>query len=146
MTTPLPRVSDVIETMPIARLLGLTVESAAPDQTVISMPVRPDLTFDGVHCQGGVVAMLADFAAVRAAFAAVVAEGRFVATTAIEAHNLRPARGQRLVAVGRLIGRPGRTMVAAADVYCDSPDGEHCLTGLFTATALDPSAATRRAG
>lgn len=136
MTLALPRVAAAIQAMPIARLLDLKVESAAPEQTIVSMPVVPELTFDGVHCQGAVVAMLADFAAVGATFAAVVATGRVVATTAIEAHNLRPAHGDRLIAVGRLVGTPGRTMVAAADVYRDSLDGEHCLTGLFTATAI----------
>lgn len=142
MTRLLPRVAAAIEAMPIARLLGLSVESTDPDRTVVSMPLRSELTFDGIHCQGGVVAMLADFAAVGAAFASVVETGRIVATTAIEAHHLRPAHGERLVAVGRLVGPPGRTMVAAADVHLDSLAGEHCLTGLFTATAINPSPAT----
>ncbi|SKB08887.1 PaaI family thioesterase [Aeromicrobium choanae] len=142
MTQLLPRVAEAIEAMPIARLLGLVVESTAPERTIVSMPVRPELTFEGIHCQGGVVAMLADFAAVGATFASVVASGQIVATTAIEAHHLRPAHGDRLVAVGRLVGPVGRTMVAAADVYRDSLEGEHCLTGLFTATAINPHASS----
>ena len=62
---------------------------------------------------------------------------RVAATTAMNSHNLRPARGERLVAVGRLVGPPGRTMIAAADVFTDTLDGTRCLTGLYTATALD---------
>lgn len=122
--------------MPIARLLRLRLDEATAERIVVSMPVVPHLTFDGTVCQGGIVAMLADFAAVSAASSAVFASGKFCATTAMNTHNLRPAAGERLVAVGRLVGPVGRTMIAAADVYNDSVDGELCLTGLFTATAL----------
>lgn len=136
MTPPRSTVAHLIESMPIAQHLDLRLEEASAERTVISMPIVPHLTFDGTVCQGGVVAMLADFAAVGAAFMAIEGTGRTAATTAMNSHNLRPAYGQRLVAVGRLVGPTGRTMIAAADVYNDSLDGERCLTGLYTATAL----------
>src|SRR5690349_2882222 len=110
-------VAASIGSMPIARLLELTVDSASIERTVISMPVRPQFTFDGRACQGGIVATLADFAAVSAAGVGNLADGRFVATTSMQSHNVRPAVGSRLVAVGRLLTPPRRTMVAAADVY-----------------------------
>lgn len=127
---------QIIESMPVARWLQLRLDDATPDRTIISMPVVGEVTFDGTHCHGGIVAMLADIAAVSAAYTAVLDTGKVVATTAMNSNNLRPAAGERLVAVGRLVGPPGRTMVAAADVFIDSVDGEHCLTGLYTATAL----------
>lgn len=124
-------VRRAVEQMPVASLLGLEIDVIDPERAVISMPLVRALTFDGQTCQGGVVATLADFAAVSAA-AAAARPGQAVATTGGQFHNLAPARGDRLVAVGRLVGRPGRTMVAAADVYVDDESGVHCLTGLFT--------------
>lgn len=124
-----------IQGMPIADTLGLQIGELTADRTVVRLPITPSLTFDGVTCQGGIVATLADFAAVAAAGAAARA-GQAVATTGCETHNLAPARGSQLVAVGRLLSRPGRTMVAAADVFVDDEAGERCLTGLFTAATV----------
>ena len=137
MTTLDDVLTRVLDSMPVARWLQLSVDDVTPDRAVLSMPVVPDVTFDGVHCHGGIVAMLADIAAVGAAYAAIHDSGRVAATTAMNSHNLRPARGERLVAVGRLVGPPGRTLIAAADVFTDSLGGTRCLTGLYTATALD---------
>ncbi|NMO01753.1 PaaI family thioesterase [Gordonia sp. TBRC 11910] len=120
---------------PIADTLGLRLHDAAVDRTTITMPIAPHLTFDGTTVQGAIVATLADFAAVACA-SMVARPGQFVATIGCETHNLAPARGERLVAVGRLISKPGRRMVAAADVYADDESGPLCLTGLFTAAAI----------
>ena len=67
MTTLDDVLTRVLDSMPVARWLQLSVDDVTPDRTVLSMPVVPDVTFDGVHCHGGIVAMLADIAAVGAA-------------------------------------------------------------------------------
>lgn len=129
------RISALIARMPVAATLGLAIDQIGVERSVIRMPIAPSLTFDGVTVQGGIVATLADFAAVACAGAAVRPD-QFVATTGVQTHHLAPAAGTELVAVGRLISKPGRTMVAAADVHLGSADGPLCLTGLFTATGI----------
>lgn len=136
MTTDnLTRIREFLANAPIAETLGLHLHDAHADRSTISMPITPRLTFDGATVQGAIVATLADFAAVSAA-SMVARPGQFIATVGCETHNLAPARGDRLVAVGRLISKPGRRMVAAADVYVEDESGPLVLTGLFTAAAI----------
>lgn len=129
------RLHDFLANAPIARTLGLHLHDAAPERSTITMDIAPHLTFDGQTVQGAIVATLADFAAVACA-SMVTRPGQFIATVGCETHNLAPARGTRLIAVGRLISKPGRRMVAAADVYADEVSGPLVLTGLFTAAAI----------
>lgn len=137
------RISNFIAQMPIAATLGLKIDEVSVERSVIRMPITPSLTFDGSTVQGGIVATLADFAAVACAGAAVRSD-QLVATTGCQTHNLARATGHELVAIGRLISTPGRTMLAAADVHLDSLDGTLCLTGLFTATAIPAPHSARR--
>lgn len=129
------RITNLISSMPVSATLGLIIDEVSAGRSVIRMPITPSLTFDGSIVQGGIVATLADFAAVACAGAAVRSD-QLVATTGCETHNLASATGQQLVAVGRLVSKPGRSMVAAADVHLDTLDGPLVLTGLFTAAAI----------
>ncbi len=134
-TTNIASLQSFLANAPIASTLGLRLDEATAERTMISMDISKRLTFDGATVQGAIVGVLADFAAVASA-SLVARSGQFVATVGCETHNLAPARGERLVAIGRLISKPGRRMVAAADVYVDSESGPLCLTGLFTAAAI----------
>ncbi|MFW0789700.1 PaaI family thioesterase [Gordonia sp. CPCC 205333] len=136
MTDNLDRIRQFLANAPVAETLGLELLDAAPERSAISMKIAPHITFDGATVQGAIVATLADFAAVASA-SMVARPNQFIATVGCETHNLAPARGERLIAVGRLVSKPGRRMVAAADVYADDERGTLCLTGLFTAAALD---------
>ena len=127
----------LVESMPVAALLGITVEQVDDGTCVLSMPCSTALTSDGSTVQGGIVATLADFAAVSAA-STLMPPGWFLMTTGVETHHLAPARGARLIAVGRSIKSGGRTAVAAADVYLDSADGTLCLTARFSAAGIPP--------
>ena len=124
-----------IDSMPASETLGIEVVAIGKGQSVIEMPIRVEVTFDGQAVQGGVVGVLADYAAVAAA-GSTLDEGWTVATLSCETHNLLPAIGERLVAKGEVIKGGSRHLVAKADVHLDSADGPLCLTGLFTAAAL----------
>jgi uncharacterized protein (TIGR00369 family) len=80
------------------------------------MPVRPDLTFDGRIVQGGLVGVLADYAGVSAA-ASTLPEGWMAATTGFEVHNLAPAYGDRLIAIGRALYVGRTSAVSRAELY-----------------------------
>jgi uncharacterized protein (TIGR00369 family) len=119
-----------IERMPVCHFLGLKVCGFNATEAVVEMPVRVEISINGKTVQGGIVGTLADFAAVSAATAAKPA-GWVSSTTSFDVHNLAPAIGERLVAVGRVIKASASSGVAAADVYAER-DGIFSLV----ATAL----------
>ena len=92
-----------IAAMPASRLIGLTVRGFAPGVSILDLPVRLDLTFDGRIVQGGIVGVLADYAAVSATIAAKP-DGWFAATVSFQVNNVDPANGKTLIAVGRSSG------------------------------------------
>jgi uncharacterized protein (TIGR00369 family) len=121
-----------IERMPASQLLGLKVIGFAQGISMIEMPIRSEITVDGRAVQGGLVGTLADYAAVSAATSSVP-EGWFSATTGFEVHNLAPAIGTRLVAVGRTIKVSKSSGVASADVFAQQGDAlVHVATALAT--------------
>ncbi len=128
-------IEDFIESMPSTRHLGIEILELGEGRALFQMRNRPELTFNGLAVQGGVVATLADYAAV-AACGTLLDEGWLMATTGAETHNLAAADGSTLIAVAEVI-KPGRRLaVARAEVFNDSVDGTRCLTGLFTATGV----------
>ena len=128
-----------VEPMPATRHLGIRLLDVQHGVVTLEMECRRELTFDGTTVQGGIVAVLADYAGVAAAFAGSdLDEGWLAATIGCETHNLLPATGERLVAEGSIIKAGRRHMVSKADVHIDSIDGPLCLTGLFTAVGVPP--------
>jgi uncharacterized protein (TIGR00369 family) len=82
--------------------------------------------------QGGIVGTLADYAGVSAA-AAALGEGWMAATTGFEVHNVAPAVGERLVAVGRAVSVGRSVAVSRAEVYAERGD-ERVLVAVATTT------------
>jgi uncharacterized protein (TIGR00369 family) len=122
-----------IEAMPASQLIGLKVLGFAADGvSLLQLPMRAELTFDGRVAHGGVVGMLADYAGVSAANCALPL-GWIALTTGYEVHNLAPAVGDALVAVGRVI-KMGKTIaVSGAEVWARR-DGLHTLVAWATTT------------
>lgn len=122
-----------IESMPASRLLGLQVMGfGASGISRVELPLRPELSFDGRVAQGGIVGMLADYAGVSAA-ACTLPPGWIASTIGYEVHNVAPARGTRLIAIGRAqhVGRSHA--VSRAEVYAED-DGVLTLVALATTT------------
>jgi uncharacterized protein (TIGR00369 family) len=114
--------ASAIESMPASRLVGLTVMGFAPEGlSVVSIPVTHAVTFDGQVVQGGIVGMLADYAGVSAA-SCTLPGGWLASTTAFEVHNLAPAKGDRLLAIGRAVHVGKSQAVSSAEVW--AIDGE----------------------
>ncbi len=125
---------QAIMTMPASRLIGLNVIGFdATGVSLIELPLKPELTFDGRVAQGGIVGMLADYAGV-SAVACTLADSWIASTTGFEVHNVAPAMGVRLWAVGRA-QHVGRTSaVSRAEVHAEAADGSLTLVGLATTT------------
>jgi uncharacterized protein (TIGR00369 family) len=111
-----------IEAMPASRLLGLRVTGFdAAGVSRVELPLRPELTFDGRIAQGGLVGALADYAGVSAA-ACTLPAGWIASTTGFEVHNVAPAAGERLVAIGRALHVGRGSAVSRAEVYAVEGD------------------------
>lgn len=125
--------------MPSTNHLGIEILELGDGRALFQMRNRPELTFNGTVVQGGIVAVLADYAAV-AACGTLLDDGWLMATTGAETHNLAAADGAVLTAIAEVI-KPGRRLaVARAEVFNGSADGTRCLTGLFTAVGVPPVA------
>ena len=127
-----PDLRAAIEAMPSSKLIGLRILGFGDGVSAIEMAVKPELTFDGRIVQGGLVGVLADYGAVSAANAAMPV-GWASSTTSFQVYNIAPAKGDRLVALGRLIKASKSQAFAAADVYAmQGEEAELIATSLAT--------------
>ncbi|MFL6137076.1 MAG: PaaI family thioesterase [Frankiaceae bacterium] len=124
--------------MPAAQHLGFGFGRLVPGEAEIVQPHRGELTQQDGSVQGGVLGALADFAAGSAA-ATLLPPGWTSVTMDYTVKLLAPARGERVVARGRVV-RAGRTVtVAAADVYAvDGSEEQLCATALVTMRNVEP--------
>lgn len=145
-------VRSVVLSMPAAQHLGFTFNSITPGRVEIIQPFRKELTEHNGNFQGGVMGSLADFAG-GAAAGTLLPVGSLNMTVDYTVKLLAPARGDTLIARGRVL-QPGRAInVAAADIYAVERDQEAlCATALLTmrnikipATADEPAPATETA-
>jgi len=98
----------------------------------ISLPFREELTQQHGYFHAGTTATIADTAAGYAALS-LYPSGTGVLTTEFKINLLNPAKGERLVARGRVI-KPGRTLtVCSADVYAtQGSDQIHVATAIMS--------------
>lgn len=117
--------------VPIARFIGIDIVRVAPGEADLQLAFREELAHRGVFL-GGVVGAVADFAAGCAA-ATLHPPGATHATADYTVKLLAPARGEKLLAQGRIL-QPGRTMsVARTDVYILQAHAQTlCATALVT--------------
>ncbi len=106
-----------IHSMPASKWLGLEVQGFSPEgRSRIELPIRVELSFDGRILQGGIVGVLADYAGVSAA-TCTLAEGWAASTIGFEVHNVAPAKGERLIAIGQASHVGKSHAVSRAEVY-----------------------------
>jgi acyl-coenzyme A thioesterase PaaI-like protein len=112
-----------IEAMPASRWLGLRVVGFAQGGiSLIELPLRTELSFDGKIAQAGVVGMLADYAGVSAA-ASTLPSGWAASTTGYTVHNVAPALGSKLLAMGYAQHVGKNTAISSAQVWSQEPSG-----------------------
>ena len=130
-------VKAVVLSMPAAKHLGFDFGRVAPGQAEIVQPYREELTEHNGFFQAGVVGALADFAGASAGWT-LLAPGWVSMTVDYTVKLLAPAKGEKIVARGRVI-KPGQVMtVAAADVYAvNGSDEKLCATAFVTMRNLE---------
>ena len=114
--------------------IGATLERVEPGLVTISLPHAPHILQQHGFVHGGATAAIADSAAGYAALTLLPA-GSGILAVEFKINLMAPARGDRLVAAGRVI-RTGRTLsIAQAEVVAHEGD-ETRLVALLTATLM----------
>lgn len=131
------RVRDSFVRQGFLRHCGAVIDELAPGHVTLSVRQAEVLTQQHGFFHGGLIATLADTAAGYAALSMMRPEVG-VLSVEFKLNFIAPARGERLVAHGRVI-RPGRTLtVCRADV--ETVDGERVTevaTALLTMMSVD---------
>ncbi|MCH8168508.1 MAG: PaaI family thioesterase [Proteobacteria bacterium] len=113
-------------------LLGARLLSVAPGAVEIELPLRRELEQQHGFAHAGAAWSIADSAAGYAS-QSLMAPGEGVLTVELKINLLAPARGERLIARGRVERAGRRLTVARADVYAVTGGGEtHVATALGT--------------
>ncbi|MGY8527367.1 PaaI family thioesterase [Paracidovorax citrulli] len=125
-------VEAVLIQSPVARTLGVELDSLAPEHVELRLPFRTTNITMGNTVHGGVIATLIDIAgAAAAASGANVDELKGGATSSLSIQYLAPAQGADLRAVACVLRRGRRQVVTEVTVYAESDDG-----GAIVAKAL----------
>jgi len=110
------RVRDSFARLTLMRTIGARLVKVAPGEVDIDMPVRDDLTQQHGYVAAAVVTAIVDTACGYAAMSLMPA-GADVLTVEYKVNFMSPARGERLLAHGRVV-KPGRALtVCAGEVY-----------------------------
>lgn len=126
--------------MPAARTLGLRFTRIEAGQVELELPYQEALSFRPGQLQATPIFAAADFAAVSAA-GTLLPKGWANATIDCSLKIVGPARGDRLVARGRVVQAARLLTVAAAEVFaCDAGGETLCATMLATARNIAPPA------
>ena len=114
--------------------LGATLESVAPGRVTITMAHRDSLTQQHGFIHAGIVTMLCDTACGFAALS-LMPDDAAVLTTEFKVNLLSPAKGERLIAHGRVV-RPGKKlMVCLGEVFAEDA-GRRKQVALMTASMM----------
>lgn len=124
-------VRDVIAGSPLARLLGVRLETIEAGLVHMRLPFREEITTLGDLVHGGAIAGLVDTAATAAAWAdADLAAQTRGTTIGFTVSFLAGARAQDLIATARVLQR-GRT-ICVLEVEVASADGTPIARALVT--------------
>lgn len=109
------RVRESFERQRVMATIGASLTRVTPGEVVIELPFRADLTQQHGFMHAGIVTTIADSACGYAALSLMVPAAA-VLTVEYKVNLVAPARGERMIARGRVL-KPGRTLtVCWADV------------------------------
>jgi len=115
--------------------IGAELLIVEPGKVEIALPYRSDLTQQHDYLHAGIITTIADTACGYAAYTLMPA-GSEVLSVEFKVNLLRPAKGERFVAVANVL-KPGRTLtVVRADVFGISESDERELIATMLATMI----------
>lgn len=116
------------------RTLGATLERVAPGEVDVALPFRADLTQQHGFLHAGVITTIVDSACGYAAFSLMPADAA-VLSIEFKLNLLAPAKGERLIARGRVL-KPGRTITVCEGEAFMRTGSEERLVSTMTATMM----------
>ena len=130
------RVHDSFARQNFMALIGARLVSVAPGAVEIELPLRPELEQQHGYAHAGAAWAIADSSAGYAAQSLMAAD-EGVLTAELKINLLAPAKGDRLVARGKVERFGRRLIVARSDVYAVEARAEtHVAIALGTFVAL----------
>lgn len=105
---------------PVARAIGLDLERVETGLIRLRLPFAETNVTDGSMVNGGVIATLADVAAVAAAVSSARELPEGGATSSLTISYLAPANGCALVATARSLRSGARQHVVRVEIACDA--------------------------
>ena len=120
------------EKLTLMRTLGARLLRIAPGEVEIELPFREDLTQHHGFLAAAVLTAIVDVACGYAAMT-LMPDGASVLTIEYKVNFLSPARGQRMVARGRVV-RPGRTVTVCSGEVLAINDGAEKPVATMLAT------------
>jgi len=127
-------VHESFDRLTLMRTIGATLERVSPGEVEVTLPFRNDLTQHHGFMAAAVLTAIADVACGYAAMT-LMPPGCSVLTIEYKANFLAPARGERMVARGRVI-RPGRTVTACAGDVVAVDGKQEVLVATLLATMM----------
>lgn len=127
-------VRESFDRLTLMRTIGATLASVSPGEVEVELPFRDDLTQHHGIMAAAVLTAVVDVACGYAAMTLMPA-GDSVVTIEYKANFLAPARGERMVARGRVI-RAGRTVTACAGDVVAVDAGQEKLVATLLATMM----------
>jgi uncharacterized protein (TIGR00369 family) len=124
-------IRGIFPTTPFMGWLGIVFDRYEPDDVVIRLPFREDLTNDGVNYHGGVIASVIDSAGAAAAWSNHDFDrGSRASTVAMSVQYVGACRRSDLVCSAQTVKR-GRELIFTEISACDA-DGSVVAHGLQT--------------
>ena len=125
---------DTFEQQRAMKTLGISIVRLEPGEVDLAMDYRAELTQQHGFIHAGIVTMLCDTACGFAALS-LMPEDAAVLTTEFKVNLLSPAKGERLIAHGRVV-RPGKKlMVCLGEVFAEEA-GKRKQVALMTASMM----------
>lgn len=128
----------------VMKLIGARLTVVEPGHVEIELPYRPELGQQDGWFHAGVLTTIADSAGGYAAYT-LMPPGSNVLTIEYKMNFITPAKGEKVVAVARVV-RPGRKMTVC-ELSVDSIDAgkrKTCVLGLQTLVRADWTPAAKK--
>jgi uncharacterized protein (TIGR00369 family) len=100
-------------------LLGAKLIAVTPGTCTITAPIRPETSQQHGYAHAGLAWSIGDSAAGYAALS-LMAEGQDVLTVEMKINLIAPAKGERLIAEGRVIRSGRRLVTVASDIHAET--------------------------
>ena len=134
MSDPAALIRESFERQTIMATLGASLVSVEPGKAVIALPYAKHICQQHGYLHAGVVTTIVDSACGYAAFSLMPA-GSAVLTVEFKVNLMAPAKGERFLAVGRVV-KPGRTLTVAQGEVIAFDDGRETTVAIITATMM----------